>query len=319
MLLENRISMTSPEQYIFRRLFVPPTDTFLSDEDLLTKIISKGTLLSTNRDGSAIQLDPSHAHNIVRDAHKVVWFVDNDAARYTNWGDFLNSDLTLSTINERNAANSRGNQSYMSYIMVGHGRVDKPGDGTPKHRLGGLASKQFPHIHEQFQAIPKTHPDDRLIRLTDPLGRRTLETQSNLAMDLTLSSISHLLSDFGTAFEYHDKIGVGDQKLHFAHKVFGFQSMSEAIKATHGVINRPEIKKIWPGVIEAVARHEPGILPGDTKVRAGFQLNGMVLHPSREMRERLTPTADFDTWVLLASDGGFSMFVEDGITFDRDL
>ncbi len=311
--------MTSPDQYVFRRLYVPPTDIFRTDEDLLNKIFREGAPLSENHEGAAIQLDPSHAHNVVPGAHKVIWYVDKDQNRYLDWDQFLGCDTTLSMIDERNGESSHHNPAYMSYIMLGHGRIDKPASHEPKRRLGGLASKQFPHLHEQFELVPKTHPHDRHIKLTQTLGRRTLETQSNLAMDLTLSCIAHLLVGFGTQFEYHDTIGVGKEKLHLRHTAFGFQSMSKAIKSTHEVITKPEIKTIWPGVIESVASHKPDLLPGDTRVRAGFQLNGMVLHPSLEMRERLRPTADFDTWVLLASDGGFSMFVEDGITFDRDL
>lgn len=311
--------MTSPDQYVFRRLSVPPTDIFRPDDDLLEKIVREGTLLRENHEGAAIQLEPSHAHNVVPDAHKVIWYVDKDRNRYLSWDQFLASDSTLNMVDERNGENSHHNPAYMSYIMLGHGSLDKTKEYIPKRRLGGLASKQFPHLHEQFELVPKNHPHDRHVKLTETLGRRTLETQSNRAMDLTLSCIAHLITDFGIPFEYHDTIGIGKEKLHFRHTVFGFQSMSEAIKATHKVIKSPEISTIWPSVMETVARHQPDLLPGDTKVRAGFQLNGMVLHPSREMRERLTPTADFDTWVLLASDGGFSMFVEDGITFDRNL
>ena len=311
--------MAYPDQYVFRRLYVPPTDIFRSDEALLKKIVAEGNPISRNREGAAIQLDPSHAHNVVPGAHKVIWYIDKNQEKYLDWDMFLASEETHQSIDERNANHSAGNADYMSYIMVGHGRSEPPKNGEPIRRLGGLASKQFPHIHEQFVPIPKTHPRDRHIKLTEELGRRTLETQSNLAMNLTLSCIAHLLAGFGTPFEYHDTIGVGREKLHFKHQAFGFSSMSKAIKSTHNMINLPEIKRIWPEVIESVANHQSDLLPGNTRVRPGFQLNGMVLHPSTAMRERLNPTEDFDTWVLLASDGGFSMFVEDGITFDRDL
>ena len=314
--------MGSPDQLTLRRLPVPPTDIFREDTDLLNKIMRDGETLPefTHSGKLAIRLDPSHPHHVEPRAHKVIWFTDQSyEPSYETWDTFLDSKRTLASLDERIGINTHNIPGYMAYIMLGHGKIDKPPDHEPKCRLRGLASKVYPHLHEQYIPIPKTHPHDIHVRPGQDLWHSTLEAQSNLAMDLTLSCIAKQLANFGAPFTYTDSIGVTESKLTLTHNAFGFSSMSEALCTTYTLLHNSSIKSAWPQVIKNVADHPGNNLPGETKVRAGFQLNAMIIHPSSEMRARLNPSSNNNTWVLLASDGGFSFFVQDGITIDRNL
>jgi len=313
--------MITPDKLTLRRATVSPTDIFRGDTDLLEKITTEGFHLPyyDSPQTRVFQLAPSHPHHVIPEAHQVLWFLDRFSDSYLTWDQFVYDTTTLSAIDSKNSASDKANSQYMSYIMLGHGESSRPKDGEPQCRTRGLASKQHPHLHKHYTGIPKTHPDDTYVTIDDKLGHRTLESQSNLAMDLTLSCIAHFISGFGTPLIYTDIIGVTSQKLVFNHVAFGFHNMSSAITATYALTQRSEIKEIWPKVIAQVADHPNNYLPGNTKVRAGFQLNAMVIHPSAKMRHRLRPSQDFDTWVLLASDGGFSFFVENGITIDRGI
>ncbi len=304
-------------ELVLRRLPVPPTDIFRPNDEILEKIIKQPTHISLTENIVLTPLVGSHPHNIVKGAHHVEWLTKD--GRFISWQDLVSIPILLQSLDYRIDALSRHNPDASYYIMHGHGTVPPPSQSDLQYIPKGIASVAYPHFHSNIAAIPSHHPTMQYLTAGEQQFKRTLEIQSDAAMEMVLSSLSNLLCNFGTKFTTNSYLGASNFHHSITHTFFGFDTLHDAVTSTYELINDPLVIALWPLLVAYVAQQPPLDISGHKiKHKISFRPNALILHPSQNMREALTPTKDKRIWVKLATIGTFADFVRGGISLIRN-
>ena len=275
-----------------------------------------------------VEREPLKPHTVVDGAHTVLWPVLSKAwnARDTHplvvktkWKEIMKDNRLLDALDTWQENRRTTHPDALLYSMIGHGskttQVDEPIQISYK-----IASLPWPHFHSMTTQIPHDHPNQTWIAPNNPGYSKALEIQSDAARQRTIELLSDRLEKYGTPISVMLALGQRET-IQLPRTVYGFHSLSDALKSTHALLADKEIKRRWPEVIRSIADETapyPNHLPPHLRLRQGFEPSAMIVYPSDKMKDSLKSKDNFRWWSFPFSPWGtFSYYVPGGITLRR--
>lgn len=273
-----------------------------------------------------IEREPLKPHTVVDGSHNVLWPIltkdwnardTQPLVVRTTWNDIIHDQPLLQAMDSWQAERQKTHPESLLYSMIGHGSKNTQPD-EPIQIPYKIASLPWPHFHSMATQIPHDHPDQLWIAPGKPGYSKALEIQSDAARQRTIEMLSTELTQYGTPFTVMLSLGQR-AAMRLPRTVYGFNSLSDTLEATHSLLADKRITKRWPEIIHAIAdetTHEN--LPEHLRLRQGFEPSAMIVYPSQKMKDSLQSIDTFRWWSFPFSPWGtFSYYVPGGITLRR--